>query len=286
MGEQRAWYPSTISQGCARKAILNRAGVEGNPLDAVTLRKFWMGEAIHSSFQSFIESSFSDEYGVEVVGNEVEVRDEEFGVAGRIDTLAKVEDGLEVWEYKSAASRSFSYGDFPRDDHILQVGIYLTFRATCQGTTHGVSQGTLMDEARSVDPECRCDGSGKLPLPKRARIIYFSKDDARLLEYVVEPTNELTARVKSTLASLNEAYEQYKADGTLPEPLPLVIKKGRKPSMAAVARAIASGGELPEQEADSLEEDWRVRYCEYRGTGRCCGDNRGTDTERNGSATG
>lgn len=254
-GEQPAWYPSTISLGCDRKAVLNRAGVEGNPFDATTLRKFWMGEAIHSAFQGFIEENFEQE-GVIVLGNEVEVRDNEFNVAGRIDTLVQVEDGIEVWEFKSAASRSFSYGDFPREDHVLQVGVYLTFPATCPACK----------ERPQLLPCNLCGGSGKLPLPVRARLIYFSKDDARIQEYVVVQTPELTAKVKGTLARLEQAYEQYKADGTLPAPLPMVEKERK--------------GVI------NIEEDWRVRYCEYRGTGRCCGDNRESDTERDGSPEG
>lgn len=272
-GEQPAWYPSVISFGCDRRAVLNRAGIEGNPFDAITLRKFWMGESIHAAFQGLIEKSF-DKEGVEVLGNEVEVRDQAFSVAGRIDTLVKVEGDIEVWEFKSAASRSFSYGDFPREDHILQVGIYLTFPATCQGKHDTSLQGKL-----EFDFGCdHCNASvdeppGKMPLPQRARLIYFSKDDARTQEFVIEPTPELIGKVKETLARLTEAYEQYKADGTLPDPIPLVEKKAGK---------WVKANPVPE-----YTEGWRVKYCEYRGTGRCCGDNRDeSDTERDGSSEG
>lgn len=234
-GEQPAWYPSTIGYGCDRKAVLNRAGVEENPLEATTLRKFWMGEAVHEALQALVEEALEHEEGFKFLGNELQVRDDRWKIAGRVDTLVEIDGDIEVWEYKSISSQAFRFG-LPREDHILQIGIYMAFPASPKTKDLHVALF-------------------RHPLPKRARLIYWSKDDAKIQEYVITPEYQfedgelLTDRIFRTIRRLEEAYALYMKDGTLPDPLPVMtVEKGKE------------------------KEDWRVKYCGYRGTGKCCGD--------------
>ena len=234
-GPQPAWYPSTVGYGCDRKAVLNRAGVEENPLEDITLRKFWMGSAVHEALQALVEEALKSEEGLKFLGNELQVRDDKFKIAGRVDTLVEIDNVLEVWEYKSISSQAFKYG-LPREDHIMQVGFYLTFPAT---------------------PKSNGDNPVlfKYPLPARARLIYWSKDDARIQEYVITPEYtfsdgvRIQDKVTETITRLEAAYRKYMVTGTLPEPLPLMTVENGK-----------------------TKEDWRVKYCGYRGTGKCCAD--------------
>jgi len=224
LGEQPAWYPSVVSMGCDRKSILERHGVEGTPHDTQTLRKFWMGSSIHNALQALVSGALKDD-DVQFIGNELSVRNDEYKLAGRIDTLVKVDNVVEAWEYKSAASASFRYTDFPKKEHIFQVGVYLAFPAKSE-------DGTVC------------------PLPKQARIIYFSKDDAAVQEYIITPDYEfdgvpLLDHVKQVLLSLEAKYTDYKSDGTLPPVLPKVTKQ------------LKSG--------PKVEYDWRCRYCPYFG---------------------
>lgn len=252
-GEQPNWHPSFDFGGCDRKSVLNRAGIEGTPHDIRTLRKFWMGDEVHNALKEILEDALKDEAGVNFIGHEVEVKDETYHLSGRIDSLVDVDHEYEVWEYKSAASSSFSYSDFPKEDHVLQVGAYLTFPATCPRhiPPGGMVEGPWSDlvQNRPADRCTLCDKltvgePGKLPLPKRARILYWSKDDARIEEYIITPDIKIGDKligeeVRSILNRLEEAYKRYKRYGNLPDVLPLVTKKNKQ------------------------DFDWRCKYCPY-----------------------
>lgn len=243
LGEQPAWYPSSIG-GCERAAVLSRAGEPKRDIDAITLRKFWIGSELHQSLQEKLEVAMAEEKGVKFLGHELSVKDDEFHIAGKVDTLVQVDGDIEVWEYKTASSRSFSYSDFPKEDHVLQVGVYLTFPATPK-PTKGVH-----DEQVALF---------KYPLPKRARLIYLSKDDARVEEFVIDPASATVGdvpiheAVRSLLTSLEAGFQAYKKDGTLPPPTPLYVDKIVKGKV-------------------ELKQNWRVTYCDFLGKGKCCGD--------------
>jgi len=194
------WNPSQLGF-CDRRNILRHDGLPENELDDRTLRLFWLGSAIHESLQRT--------FPFEVVGHEVKVKDEEYRLSGRVDTYARVDGVLEVVEFKSIASKKFAYKSLPDENHILQIGCYLTF-----------------------------PGEGDI-VPQRGRLVYWSKDDARIEEYLVQPTDELKAKVKTELARLEGLFQEYKSTGKLPE---------------------------------ATEVAWQPRYCGYAGTGKCCGD--------------
>lgn len=208
-GEQPAWYPSVVSLECDRRSVLERAGVKGTPHTPQTLRKFWMGSQIHAALQKLVSGELKDD-NVRFLGNELSIRNEEYNVAGRLDTLVEVDGELEVWEYKSAASTSFRYSDFPKKSHIFQIGCYLAFNA-------------------GYDPDY--PDIGYYPLPVRGRIIYWSKDDAMTPEYIITRDYKfdgvpIVDHVKATLKNLERTYvTDYQKNGILPPVLPKVTKQ-------------------------------------------------------------
>lgn len=207
-GPQPAWYASGLGY-CERKAVLRRAGVKGTPFDVRTLRKFWMGDRVHQELQSAIENELKANGNVIFLGHELSVRNEEFKVAGRLDSLVSVDGSIEAWEYKSTASSAFMKHskDFPKPEHVLQLGVYLTFPCKMQ------------------------DAEGLYDVqPERGRLIYWSKDDALIGEYIVEATPELRSNVKETLRRLEAMYQAYLKDKTLPPVIELVqaTKPNRK----------------------------------------------------------
>lgn len=210
------WYPSQLSF-CDRSAILAHAGLEQAPKDDRTLRVFWMGNIIHKAMQ--------DLNPFKVIGHELRVRDPQYKVSGRLDTLSVApDDAVEVQEYKSISSRAFSFGDLPKDDHVLQLAVYLTFPA-----------------------------EGQEKRPDRGRLVYVSKDDLLIKEYLVTLTPEREQQVKERLLQLEAKYQIFLEKGYLPPPLSQQEKvvKGKT----------------------TLVDPWQTRYCGYRGTGKCCGDN-------------
>lgn len=92
------------------------------------------------------------------------------------------------------------------------------------------------------------------PAIKRGTIVYIGKESGRTEEYIVENTKELREQVYSIFDKLEAEYQKYLRDGSLPKALPKqwTTYAGKK----------------------KLDEPFAVRYCDYRGTGRCCGDGR------------
>jgi hypothetical protein len=248
------WYPSQLG-GCDRKNVLQHAGVLQTPPDDRSLRIFWMGNQIHDALQR--HTPFS------TIGHELDVKDEEYHLSGRVDTLVKTDGVVEVVEFKSLRSDAFQYG-LPKPEHILQVGSYLAFPAKlycdkCDDCQYWHQNG--IDKTGTYSESCkehRCKGKGWEHLSAdRARLVYWSKDDARIEEFIIPRTDELTDKVKHELVRLEQLYQAYLKDGSLPDALP--------------------------------ETDWRIRgpkvYCDYANSGRCCGDGRTTpvrDTVRVG----
>ena len=232
------WYPSQMFF-CDRSAILQHAGVKENPKDDLSLRRLWLGNKIHEAIQEV--------HPFKVIGHEVRVRNDEYMVSGKMDTLSVYEDILEVQEYKSINSRSFSYSDLPKEEHICQVGVYLLFGCECPEADKNFLFGCPICKRTSSD----IGGHSRL-MPTQGRLIYISKDDLRIAEFIITMTPELEQRIRSKLLGLEILYKRYLETGQLPEPLPMMTKKLR-------------GKEV-------LQKAWQTRYCGFRGTGQCCGD--------------
>lgn len=189
-------------------------------------------------------------------------------VSGRIDTLARVDGILEAVEFKSVHDKAFSYGDLPKKEHILQVGCYLTWPSEqfCRECEDGECQywhGNGTDPSGTYSKWCKdheCQGRGRIyRLPDRGRLVYWSKNDARIEEYIVYNSEELSEQVKAEFSRLEAMYQRYLLDGTIPDPLPLTEKRVRGKSIRVT--------------------DWRIGYCKYMGTGNCCGDKGEIDAE-------
>jgi hypothetical protein len=235
------WYPSQMFF-CDRSAILQHAGTPEVPKDDISLRRLWLGNKIHEAIQEV--------HPFQVIGHEVRVRDDEYKVSGKMDTLSIIkskqawnESILEVQEYKSINSRSFSYNDLPKEEHVLQVGVYLLFGSECPLADKNFLFGCTICMA----PE----GHVKMK-PTQGRIIYISKDDLRIAEFIIVMTPEMEDKIRSKLRDLEAAYQKYLLTKELPDKLPMVTKKLR--------------GKEVQQKA------WQTRYCGFRGTGQCCGD--------------
>lgn len=239
------WHPSSIS-GCARKAIYDYRGAEkSNPHDLRASRVFRVGHMYHQ----FVQTAIAEDPLVVVFYPEIAVESRLFRIRGHSDGLvayagdaesaamlrAVVADGwnpftddadpwLLTWsvlELKSMNSMGFKYGNLPSQDHVDQAFAYLKI---------------LREEGGRVD-----DGVAIPPLGDRlrqARIVYVSKDDMLVGEYVALWS---TAKDKRLLSQL-DLLENNLADGTLPDRLPFVAaKKTGKP-----------------------EHDYRCRFCPYR----------------------
>lgn len=76
----------------------------------------------------------------------------------------------------------------------------------------------------------------------RARIGYIGKTEGRIEEFTVESTPELVEYVKSNFVRLEGLLTKYRETKELPPPLDVPAK------------------------------DYRIRFCDYLGTGVCCGD--------------
>ncbi len=249
-GPREFWYPSDVGF-CDRKSVLRHAGVESQPATPETLRKFWMGDRIHDALKYAVEVGLPG-----AVWHEVPVRNEEFHVSGKIDTLHHLGlDDYEIFEYKSINSRAFEHR-LPIPQHILQVSTYLTFPPSCP--EHLGEHFCVL-----------CGGKDVLPKPPiRARLIYWSKDDARIEEFVVTTDVVLSEGVKNVFKRLQEQYEEYKQSGKLPPALAKVPVKDRHGKIVRYARS----GKWGKVGNPKLMEPFQVLYCDYRGTGLCCGD--------------
>jgi hypothetical protein len=228
--------------GCERKAVLRRAGVQGTPFDIRTLRKFWMGDEVHNALKRAVETEMAKSNTLELIGHELSVRDEEYHVAGRVDSVVRVNSVPEAWEYKSSASGAFKYGDLPKPEHVLQLGVYLTFPVGVPMALSANDQPCPEDPDAALDPTwkprhnsrgpdkygvamceyCNAQLSGPQPLViERGRLIYWSKDDALMQEYIVESTPALRSNVKETLRRLEELFDIYLAN---PDNIPPVLE--------------------------------------------------------------
>jgi len=154
-------------------------------------------------------------------------------VSGRIDTLRL--NPCEVIEFKTVRSKAFDY-NLPQPAHILQVSCYLAFPP---------------------------DGYD----PQSARIVYISKDGDKVGEYLIKKDQNLVDQVRQEIVELEVYYREFLATQALPPALPKVplVRKGQ------VVRYVRDS-KYGKKGSPKLIDDHRVLYCDYRGTGKCCGD--------------
>lgn len=261
-GPKPNWYPSSFGK-CDRAAVLERAGRTKNRTSDASALFYWIGNVIHKAVQTAIAKRLPG-----VVWDEVAVKDEEYHISGKMDNLRMLrmpdesfEVLFEVYEYKTVRTNAFNF-KMPYDSHVLQCAIYLTFRARCPDPkrVHGLGEGRVCDV---------CDGSGSLPLPRRARIAYIGKEDGRTETYTITNSPELRAKVKSKILSLTEQLEKYQKTGEMPPKLPKVqIKVKGVPQVYKRANK-KTGVKVGDPK---VEDDHRTYNCDYKGQGICCAD--------------
>lgn len=259
-GPRDHFYPSSLG-GCQRRAILERAGIEANPPDDKTARTFLLGHVIHDAVQSAIGRTL-----VGQVWHEVPLRDEEHRISGRLDTLRLMPDGeWVIYEYKSVKGAAFTR-NLPTDQHKVQVKLYLSFRPKPDKTMAHAELHKYVDK------------NGLLPQPKRAHLIYISKEDGQVAEFIIEQDEQYATEIRHYLKDLDAQFLKYLLTGELPAPLGKVPLKDRKTGKAIQYSRNGSWGKAGDIK---MIEDWRVSYCPYRGTGKCCGDNTLVDKKEN-----
>lgn len=266
-GVKPNWYPSSFGK-CDRAAVLERSGRKKNPTSDESALFFWIGNVIHDAIQKAVSAKLPG-----VVWHEVPVKDDTFHISGKMDTLrlVKLPDDsyevlFEVYEYKSVRTNAFHF-KMPFESHVLQVALYLTFPARCP-----VSGVTGMGALH--DPSCgACGGRGVLPLPRRGRIAYIGKEDGMIKAFTVTNSPELREEVYKKLRSLEQQYQAFRKDGTMPDKLGKVPKmiKGVEQfyKVGNKKRGVKKGDPM-------LTDDHRTYNCDYKGQGVCCADKDGS----------
>jgi hypothetical protein len=256
-GPKTNWSPSAFAK-CDRAMILEHSGRKKNPTTDETALFFWIGHILHDAVQLAIAKRLPG-----VIWHEIAVRDDTYHVSGKLDSLrlVKMPDGtyepfFEVYEYKGVRTRAFDF-TLPQDAHVLQVAIYLTFRAPCPS-------GRVSHGACDI-----CDGSGMLPLPVRGRLAYIGKEDGRIETFTIRNTPELQAAVKAKLLSLQEQYDKFMATGEMP---PKLAKKQVKIKGVPQVYKRANAKTGVKVGDPKLEDDHRTYNCDYKGQGVCCAD--------------
>jgi len=183
--EITSWHASRLGS-CLRGMYLERLG--GDPdtkIDFRTLRVFELGNQIEEYIVGKIRARTESEgYKIET---QVRIELPEVDVTGYADLAITKDLEQEVWEIKSKNSRAFWYmdkGEGANEHHKQQVWLYL-----------------------------------KALKMARGRIIYLSKDDGTIREYVVRlDDKELEKGIMDQLNILNKCWKEKK--------LPPVAKTG------------------------------------------------------------
>ena len=169
--EQTSWYISQLGT-CMRGQYLQRIGKKpDSELDARTLRVFDMGNKIEDWVVELVRQN--EEYKMET---QVHVVSEDLGISGYIDLVLEKDGEKVVYEIKSKQSRAFWYMDKEgkaNHHHEIQLFCYLYLT--------GIPEGG---------------------------IIYVSKDDMTIREYVVSlRSEELRSEMMKIIETLNKAWK-------------------------------------------------------------------------------
>lgn len=146
-------YWSASSAGyCMRKNIFDRLKVTPTNSDARKTRVFEVGHIFHGWIQDITKSA-----GVSV-SQEGELQDEVLMIRGHYDDIIKTDNGLILYDYKTAHSRSFTYkkGKGMSYFHKMQLGTYMKtlreikeYKDLAEGRICSISKDDLrMDETQ------------------------------------------------------------------------------------------------------------------------------------------
>lgn len=169
--KQTSWHPSSLGS-CLTGAYLARKGAERDePFDDRTLRVFKVGNMMEDWLVGTIEKTGAK------FKKQVRIELPELDVTGYADLVMETPDGDLPYEIKSKNSKAFWWMEKkkqgPNRQHMMQLWIYLKFLNRPEG-----------------------------------RLIYLSKDDLAILEYIVRLNDEkLEAEVMAELKILNAAWK-------------------------------------------------------------------------------
>jgi hypothetical protein len=171
------WSASSAGY-CMRKLVFQRLGVpKTKEDDPRQQRVFTAGHVFHGWIQELTKSA-----GVSIA-QELELEDDKLKIRGHFDDLIKTDNGLILYDYKTANSRSFGYKKELSHFHRMQVGTYLYMLR--KGEYKDLSEG---------------------------RILILEKDTLRTKEFEVHWNKELAMDVHNYWSTLNG----YWANSTMP----------------------------------------------------------------------
>jgi hypothetical protein len=194
------WHPSALYT-CPRQALYQVRGVPESepPRATASKRPLVVGTALHTLLQGAV-SHAEGSFGILRVTHEVEILIPQMGVKGSADSLVEFGDGTsEVEEYKTKKMTgmwaALKKGTLPEDAHVNQ-GLTYAFALKYHGAEDIPPLG---DRMRGV------------------RVVYFSKGDEAIREYVRDLTPEwedsfidfmgrIFADVRTELAKRNVAF--------------------------------------------------------------------------------
>lgn len=172
---QKTFHASSLGN-CLRGTYLQRLGIEPDePVETSVLRKFMAGNL----FEDWLIDLYKGNKKIKSVETQTRVESKLYDMSGRLDALLTYQDGSkEIIECKSQHSKSFWYnvknGNKPHRHHEYQLWVYL--------------------KALGID---------------NGKIVYISKDDLSIQEYVVNLNDKtLAEEVIAVLTLLNTAWKE------------------------------------------------------------------------------
>jgi hypothetical protein len=167
------WSASSAGY-CMRKLTYQRLGVpKVREDDARLQRVFTAGHIFHKWVQAITKASKVS------VEQETELKDEKLNIIGHFDDLIKTKEGLILYDYKTANSRSFGYKKSLSHYHRMQVGTYLYM--------------LRKDKYKDLS---------------EGRVLILEKDTLRTKEFEVKWNKELAMDVYNYWSTLNSYWER------------------------------------------------------------------------------
>lgn len=118
--ERSGFYASEAGK-CSRAIYYDFIKAPKEDFSIETLRKFLTGNVIHEKLQKILKDT-----GI-LISEEQATPQNEFNIHGRCDAIIKLNNQKQVLEIKSIASYGYRQLKEAKDDHILQLQVYLHF---------------------------------------------------------------------------------------------------------------------------------------------------------------
>ena len=121
-------FPPSLAGGCLRYAVMEVLGF-GRLIDPKSQEAMRAGSVLHKEFQGQLQKDHA------MCSVEVPLRDNGWGVSGRMDALVQTGTGPLVIEYKTVGSERFQTirEEGPLVAHWAQLQLYLTLSSVAKG---------------------------------------------------------------------------------------------------------------------------------------------------------